>query len=149
MRWYQGNYFISTDNNELDLAFIHNFLSEQAYWSKGIPLATVKQAVANSLCFGLYCEDQQIGFARMVTDKATFAYLADVFITPDHRGHGLAKWLMECIHVHPELQGLRRLMLATADAHGLYRQFGYQDAGEPEQRLMLKLNPDMYLQSTK
>lgn len=120
-----GEYRVSTDPNELDLAAIHNYLSTDSYWAQEIPVAVVEKAIANSLCFGLYKENQQIGFARLVTDKATFAYLADVFVLEEHRGQGLSKWLMEIIQSHPDVQGLRRWMLMTRDAQGLYEQFGW------------------------
>lgn len=120
-----GEYRVSTDPNELDLAAIHNYLSTDSYWAQEIPVAVVEKAIANSLCFGLYKENQQIGFARLVTDKATFAYLADVYVLEEHRGQGLSKWLMEVIQSHPDVQGLRRWMLMTRDAQGLYEQFGW------------------------
>ena len=122
---------------------IYQYLSREAYWCKGVPQATVQKAIDNSLCFGLYCHEQQIGFARMITDHATFAYLSDVFVLPAHRGHGLSKWLMQCIFTHPELQDLRRIMLATADAHGLYSQFGFEALDHPE-RFMQIVNADVY-----
>jgi GNAT superfamily N-acetyltransferase len=127
----RGPFLISTDPARLDLAVIHSFLST-SYWAKGIPLATIRAALAHSLAFGLYEDARQVGFARVVTDTATFAYLADVFVLESHRGQGLAKWLMAAILAHPELQGLRRWMLVTRDAHGLYRQQGFQPARRPE-----------------
>lgn len=141
----RGSYTISTDKQQLDLDVIHTYLT-QSYWSPGIPRAVVARAVANSLCFGLYHQGQQIGFARMISDFATFAYLADVFVLEAHRGQGLSKWLMEVIMSHPDLQGLRRMMLATRDAHGLYRQFGFDGLGSPD-RLMEILKPDVYRQA--
>ncbi len=108
-------------------------------------MEVVKRSIANSFCFGVYLHDKQIGFARMITDKATFGYLADVFILPEHRGKGLSKWLIATIHAHPELQGLRRWMLGTKDAHGLYKQFGWMPL--PEEvvpRFMQLHNPDVY-----
>ncbi len=119
------NYKISTDQGDLDLKVIHIYLSEKSYWAQNIPIDVVEKAIANSLCFGLYKNNQQIGFARLVTDKATFAYLADVFVLEEYRGLGLSKWLMEVIHSHPEVQGLRRWMLMTRDAQGLYEQFDW------------------------
>ena len=118
-------YLISTDPAKLDIGVIHQYLSQQSYWAQNIPLEVVQRSIANSFCFGVYYQEQQIGFARMITDKATFGYLADVFILPDYRGKGLSKWLMATIHAHPDLQGLRRWMLGTKDAHGLYKQFGW------------------------
>ena len=125
-------YRISTDKNELNMGFIHGFLSNEAYWCMGIPLETVKRSVENSLCFGVYYGDDQVGFARVITDYATIAYLGDVFIVSAHQGKGLAKRMMEKIMGYPELQGLRRWILLTADAHELYRQFGWKDIKSPE-----------------
>ena len=123
MKWQRGEFVVSDSRQELDIDTIHAFLSE-TYWAHGIPRSIVEKAVANSLCFGLYHNGEQVGFARAITDRATFAYLADVFILPDYRGHGLGKWLLACILEHPDLQGLRRLLLATSDAHGLYGRYG-------------------------
>lgn len=120
-----GEFRIGTDPDELDVAVIHRYLSTESYWAQEIPVAVVEKAIANSLCFGIYKDNQQIGFARLVTDKATFAYLADVFVLEEYRGQGLSKWLMEVIQSHPEVQGLRRWMLMTRDAQGLYEQFGW------------------------
>ncbi len=140
-------YEISSDPARLDLDVIHRFLSEDAYWSPGIPRATVERAVKNSFCFGVYLPDgNQIGFARLVTDRATFAYLADVFVLPQHRGRGVSKRLMEAVLAHPELQGLRRWLLATRDAHGLYAQFGFAPLANPS-RLMERHHPDVYLKA--
>lgn len=121
----QGNYRINTDKYQLQLPVIHRYLSEDSYWAKDIPVALVATSIDNSLCFGLYHESDQVGFARVVTDFATFGYLADVFVLPAHRGQGLSKWLMETILSHPGLQQLRRMMLMTQDAQGLYTQFGF------------------------
>ena len=118
-------YLISTDFPSLNVDLIHSYLSKESYWAQNIPREVVEKSISNSLCFGVYCKDNQIGFARIVTDKATFAYLADVFIIEEHRGKGLSKWLIEIIQAHPELQGFRRWMLGTRDAHGLYEQFGW------------------------
>src|SRR4051794_40714033 len=119
-------YEISTDPERLDLPRVHRFLSTEAYWSPGVEFETVERSVAGSMPFGVYTsEGEQVGFARVVTDRATFAWLADVYIEDEHRGHGLGKRLVSEILLHPELQGLRRWLLATADAHGLYRQFGF------------------------
>lgn len=141
----KGDYSISTDIDRLDLGVIHGYLSGESYWAKGIPLETVKRSINNSLCFGIYHNEAQVGFARLVTDKATFAYLADVFIVDAHRGLGLSKWLVEVIHAHPDVQGLRRWMLGTRDAHGLYAQFGWTKI--PEEligRFMQRHDPDVY-----
>lgn len=144
-------YFISTESAWLDLELIHHFLSEHSYWARGVPRDVVARSVANSLCFGVYASGKsaldpgrrQVGFARVTTDRATFAYLADVFILPEHRGRGLGKRLVETILAHPELQGLRRWMLATADAHELYRQYGFTALSQPD-RFMQRHDPDVY-----
>lgn len=138
-----ADYEISTDAHRLDVEVIHKFLSEDGYWSPGIPRALVEQAIANSLCFGVYHRTAQVGFARVVTDRSTFALLADVFILEAHRGKGLSKGLMRGIVGHPDLQGLRRFLLVTTDAHGLYSQFGFQPVGNPA-RFMEVLRPDVY-----
>jgi GNAT superfamily N-acetyltransferase len=135
-------YTITSDQRRLDLVAIHSFLSS-AYWSTGVPMAVVEKAVANSVSFGAFLGEQQVGFARVVTDKATFAYLADVFVVEAHRGKGLAKRLLQAVEVHEDLQGLRRFMLATRDAHGLYAQFGFKALANPT-RMMEKWNPDIY-----
>jgi len=127
-----NNYYLSDDKSLLNIDVVFKFLTN-CYWSKGVPLTTLKKAIENSLCFGVYtAEHQQIGFARMITDKATFAYLADVFILPEHRGQGLSKKLITFIKEHDELQGLRRVVLATADAHQLYQQFDFTPLHNPE-----------------
>ncbi len=136
------DYLITTDSALFNLEYIHNFLTH-SYWAQGIPVETVKRSIENSLCFGVFHLHQQIGFARMITDKATFAYLADVFIDEAYRGKGLSKWLMEHIMLHPELQGLRRMMLATRDAHGLYAQFGFTPLNYVD-RWMNIHRPDIY-----
>ena len=127
-RYYEvskGSYSISTNSSLLNIEVVYNYLSKESYWAFNIPREIVETSIKNSLCFGLYQDGIQIGFARLITDKATFAYLADVFIIEEVRGRGLSKWLMEVIQSHPELQGLRRWMLGTKDAHGLYEQFGW------------------------
>jgi GNAT superfamily N-acetyltransferase len=138
-----ADYEISTDTDRLDVEVIHRFLAEDSYWSRGIPRSTVERAIANSLCFGVYHRGAQVGFARIVTDRSTFALLADVFILEQHRGKGLSKWLMRCVVEHQDLQGLRRLLLLTSDAHGLYSQFGFEPLGSPS-RFMEVLRPDVY-----
>ena len=138
-----ADYEISTDTDRLDVEVIHRFLAEDSYWSRGIPRSTVERAIANSLCFGVYHRGAQVGFARIVTDRSTFALLADVFILEPHRGKGLSKWLMRCVVEHQDLQGLRRLLLLTSDAHGLYSQFGFEPLGSPS-RFMEVLRPDVY-----
>jgi GNAT superfamily N-acetyltransferase len=121
-----SNYIISSNKTKIDIEFVHNYLSNESYWSKNIPLDIVKTAIENSICFSLFYKETQIGFARVITDKATFGYLADVFILEPHRGKGLSKWLMQTILEHVELQGFRSWMLATKDAHGLYEKFGFK-----------------------
>jgi GNAT superfamily N-acetyltransferase len=143
MRLRNGEYEIDTDKRRLDLAAIHRFLSQEAYWAKGRTLEQTLTAIENSICFGVYKGRQQVGFARLVTDKATFAYLGDVFILIDHRGRGLSKWLMQTIVDQPDLQGLRRWLLATFDAHGLYGQYGFEALKFPE-RWMERAAQDAY-----
>jgi N-acetylglutamate synthase-like GNAT family acetyltransferase len=133
---------ITTDASRFDVAMIHRFLS-RSYWSPGIPRALVERAIANSLCFGVLLDGAQVGFARVVTDRATFAYLADVFVLEEHRGKGLARKLLEAILAHPDLQGLRRTMLITRDAHGLYERCGFAIAKAPE-RIMEITRPNAY-----
>jgi len=129
--WSQGDYEISTDPARVDVGTVHEFLTD-SYWAKGIPLETVQRSLENSIAFGVYQGQQQVGFARIISDLATFAYLADVFILPAYRGRRLSRWLMECIVSHPDLQGLRRWMLATKDAHGLYARFGFTRIKSPD-----------------
>ena len=125
MEWTKDDFRISTDKEKIDIAYVHQFLS-RSYWAENIPLDVVRRSVNGSLCFAVFHGEEQVGFARVVTDGATFAYLADVFIDEGFRGRGLSKWLMEVILGHPDLQGLRRFLLATRDAHGLYHQYGFQ-----------------------
>jgi GNAT superfamily N-acetyltransferase len=129
--WRREGYLVSTDPGRLNLGVIHSFL-KGSYWARGMPLEVVGRSVENSLCFGLYRGEEQVGFARVVTDRATFAYLADVFVLEGYRGRGLGKWLMEVVLSPPDLRDLRRWMLATADAHGLYRGYGFRELGSPE-----------------
>ena len=143
MEWHQGEYLISTDRDKLQVDMIHRFLSEESYWANSRSMDQTREAITNSICFGLFNEGRQIGFARVVTDKATFAYLGDVFILSEFRGRGLSKWLMDAIISHPDLQGLRRWVLATRDAHELYRKFGFDALKFPE-RWMEKAAPDAY-----
>src|ERR1700756_3168878 len=145
------DYLINSEPAWLDLELIHRFLSEHSYWARGIPQDVVARSIANSLCFGVYAlgkgapnsARRQVGFARVATDRATFAYLADVFVLPEHRGHGLSKRLMEAVLAHPDLQGLRRWMLATADAHEFYRRFGFAELSQID-RFMQRHDPDVY-----
>ena len=142
MEWTKDDFSISTDKEKLAIDFIHGYL-RQSYWAENIPLDVVQRSVKGSLCFGVYHGDKQIGFARVITDEATFAYLCDVFIDEGFRGKGLSKWLMETILAYPGLQGLRRFMLATRDAHGLYRQFGFEELTFTD-RWMHKHRPNAY-----
>lgn len=134
---------ISTDNAKLDLGLIHRFLVEESYWARERTLEQTKTAIENSICFGVYDGERQVGFARVVSDKATFAYVGDVFVVEDYRGRGISKMLMQYIVEHPELQGLRRWVLATRDAHGLYEQFEFAPLRHPE-RWMEKTAPNAY-----
>ena len=136
---------ISTDREDLDVDLIHDFLTK-SYWAAGIPRNVVARSIQNSLCFGLYRGSRQVGFARVISDYATYAYIADVFVIEEFRGQALGKWLMECIVAHPQLQGLRRWALATKDAHGLYQQFGFSALASPE-RHMERYNQNVYRES--
>jgi GNAT superfamily N-acetyltransferase len=126
--WHKGEFTISDDRARLDVAAIHEFLSTESYWARGRRIEVVRRAIENSLPFGLYKGERQVGFARAVTDYATFAWLADVYVLGEFRGHGLGVWLAETALAHPQLQGLRRWILATRDAHELYRRFGFRAA---------------------
>jgi GNAT superfamily N-acetyltransferase len=140
--WQKGEYLISTDKLRLNLEVIHDFLSNKSYWAQGRSFEVIKRGIENSLNFGIYQKGQQVGFARVVTDYATFAWLADVFVLEEHRGQGLGKWLIEVILSHPRLQGFRRWALATKDAHELYRNFGFDELNRPE-RWMERPDPKM------
>jgi GNAT superfamily N-acetyltransferase len=139
----RGDYFISTDPKLLDLSVIHDFLSRDSYWAANIPRETQRRALNGSLCFGIYDDGKQIGLARVVTDRATFAWLCDVFVLETYRGRGLSKWLMECVVAHPDLQGLRRFILGTRDAHSLYTRFGFKPLADPTRFLEIH-NADAY-----
>ena len=128
-------YTISTEKSRLDIDRIHRYLSEESYWAKNIPRDLVELSIEHSLCFGAFAADEQVGFARVITDYAVFAYLADVFVLAEHRGRGVAKAIMRAIRGHPALQRLRRWHLLTADAHGLYTQFGFHPLTKPEQHM--------------
>jgi len=131
------------DPTRLERDMIHHYLSQQSYWAAGLPRDVFERSLAGSLCFGVYVAGKQVGFARMITDQATFAYLADVFVLPDWRGRGISKALLAYILAHPGLQGLRRMLLATADAHGLYAQYGFTALSRPE-RMMERLDQQVY-----
>ncbi len=141
--WQRGEFTISSDNLFLQIETIHKFLSEESYWAKERTREQTQKAIENSLSFGVYKGEKQIGFARVVTDYATFAYIGDVFILESFRGQGLSKWLMETIVNHPDLQNLRRWILATRDAHALYEKFGFRELKAPE-RWMEKAAPNAY-----
>jgi len=142
----RGPFVVSTEPGRLDRALVHRFLAS-SYWAKGIPAEVVERSITGSIPFGLYHWDEQIGFARVVTDRATFAYLADVFVVPERRGAGLGRWLVECVMAHPDLQGLRRFLLATRDAHALYERFGFASPLRPHS-LMERFSPDIYTRAT-
>ena len=128
--WRRNDHVVSTDPARLHLTVVHGFL-ERSYLASGVPLEVVKRSVRNSMVFGVYEGSEQVGFARVITDRATFAYLADVFVLEEHRGRGLGRWLVECVLSHPDLRGLRRWMLAARDAHDLYRGFGFTELENP------------------
>jgi GNAT superfamily N-acetyltransferase len=139
----QGDFLISTDPGLLDIPLVHDFLANRSYWAAGRPLEVVRRALDNSLCFGLYERERQVGLARVVTDRATFAWLCDVFVLEAYRGRGLAKWLVECVMGHYTLKGLRRVLLGTRDAHGLYGRYGFTTLADPAQ-FMEVFRPDVY-----
>jgi GNAT superfamily N-acetyltransferase len=130
----RDNYLLTTDRKKTDIDSICGMLAK-SYWANTRKREVTETALENSLCFNLYCEDKQIGIARMVTDYATFAYLCDVYIEEDYRGNGLGKWLIECILSHPGIKDLKRIDLATRDAHELYRKFGFAELLKPESRM--------------
>ena len=143
MEWIKGEFLISTDKGKLDIDIIQSFLANDSYWAQTRTLDQTKTAIENSICFGVYHGERQIGFARVVSDQATFAYIGDVFVLEAHRGNGLSKWLMQVIIDQPDMQGLRRWLLATRDAHGLYEKYGFTELKHPE-RWMEKPAPDAY-----
>jgi len=138
----KDEYWITTDKEKFDMDIIHSFLTN-SYWAEGISKEIIQRSIDGSLCFGVFENNKQIGFARMITDQATFAYLADVFILKEYRGRGLSKWLMEVIMSHPGLQGLRRMMLATRDAHELYKKFGFIPLSNADRWMQIH-DPDIY-----
>lgn len=141
--WRRGEFLITTDKTRFDLDAIHAYLSRESYWAREIPRQVVERSLTNSLSFALLHGTRQIGLARLVTDRATFAWLGDVYVLSEFRGQGLSKWLMEVIIDYPEVQGLRRWLLATADAHSLYERFGYKPLARPE-RFMERHFPSVY-----
>lgn len=140
----RGDYVISTDRSRIDVAAVHAFLL-RSYWSPGIPEDIVRRGISGAICFGIYHGTEQVGFARVITDQATYAYLADVYVLEAHRGRGLARWMMEVIMSHPALQGLRRFSLSTRDAHALYRQFGFEVVANPERQMEI-MRRNIYLE---
>ncbi|MFD0941161.1 GNAT family N-acetyltransferase [Pedobacter boryungensis] len=144
MEIIENGFIFSDDSNLIDVNSVHHYLSTQSYWAKGIPLEIVQRSIHNSLCFGVYKDDKQVGFARWVTDRATFAYLCDVFIVEEFRGLGLSKKLMSLMMFHKDLQGLRTYTLGTLDAHRLYEQFGFKALAFPERRMEIIVK-DIYL----
>lgn len=142
MEWIKNDFVITTDKSKINRETVHRFLTN-SYWASGIPMKTVEGSINGSLCFSIFYQNEQVGFARVITDEATFAYMADVFVLEAYRGKGLSKWLMEVIMNYPTLQGLRRFMLATRDAHGLYAQYGFTALNHVD-RWMHIHNPDVY-----
>lgn len=140
---HRDTFTITTDPACFDIDVIHAYLS-RSYWAEGIPREIVERSIENSLCFGLFDSSDQIGFARVITDRATYAYLADVYVLEEYRGRGLAIWMMECIVAHPDLQGLRRFALATKDAHELYRKSGFTELADPAKHMEI-FRPGIYL----
>lgn len=145
---YFGEYIISTDKSRLDFTCIHDFLSNHSYWAKGIPMETVQKSTEHCMAIGVYHGKQQVGFARVISDYTTFAYLADVFIVEAHRKKGLSKELIKFILAREEFQGLRRFLLATRDAHSLYASFGFKPLGTPESFMQIH-NPQAYVSDTQ
>ncbi|MEE1944029.1 GNAT family N-acetyltransferase [Pedobacter sp. KR3-3] len=143
MEIQENGFIFSDDRNLVDIKAVHQYLSQESYWAKNIPFEIVKRAIENSLCFGIYKDGAQAGFARWVTDKATYAYLCDVYVKNDYRGLGLSKKLMSLMLFHPDLQGLRRYHLTTLDAHGLYEQFGFKALENPERQMAIVV-PNIY-----
>lgn len=142
---HHDGFTVSDDPSRLDVDSIHDYLAHHSYWAEEIPREVVARSIENSLCFGLYDGGRQIGLARMVTDRATFAYLCDVYVLADHRGRGLGQWLMRCVMEHPDLAGLRRMHLVTQDAHALYRPFGFRELSQPERHMEIS-RPGIYKQ---
>ena len=143
LQFKNGDFTIDTSRDRLKIDVIHDFLSNESYWAQTRTIEQTMTAIENSICFGMYLADRQIGFARVISDHATFAYIGDVFVIDEFRGRGLSKWLMETIVTHPDLQGLRRWILATRDAHGLYSKYGFEPLRHPERWMELPA-PDAY-----
>jgi GNAT superfamily N-acetyltransferase len=143
IEWKSGEFEVSTNRDRLNIQFVHDFLALESEWARGIGREIVERSIEHSLCFGVFHRNRQVGFAHVITNCATIAYLGDVFVLKDYRSLGLAKWLMECVVAHPALQGLRRWILVTADAHDLYRKYGFTSLARPE-RFMELHDPDIY-----
>lgn len=141
MDWAKAEFTVSDRREDIDVTMVHGYLTT-SYWAKGIDKSTVERSIANSLCLGVFHNKRQIGFGRVITDRSTFAYLADVFILEEYRGRGLGKWLVDCVLEHEELQGMRRWLLATFDAHGLYMQKGFVPLQEPRRFMEMSVNKD-------
>ena len=141
----RGEYTISTDRTRIDVPAVHAFLS-RTYWSPGVPEEIVRRGIAGAICFGIYHDREQVGFARVITDQATYAYLSDVYVLESPRGRGLAKWMMELDMAHPSLQGLRRFSLSTRDAHSLYAQFGFELVANPDRQMEI-MRRNIYVES--
>ena len=139
MNWSKAEFTVSDRKESMDVTMVHGFLTT-SYWAKGIEKSTIERAIANSLCLGVFHNEKQIGFGRAITDRSTFAYLADVFILEEYRGRGLGKWLVDCFLEHEELQGLRRWLLATLDAHSLYSQKGFVPLQKPQRFMEISMN---------
>jgi GNAT superfamily N-acetyltransferase len=143
IEWKNGEFEITTDRDRLEIQTIHDFLALESEWARVIEREIVERSIEHSLCFGVFHRNRQVGFAHVITDCATIAYLGDVFVLKDYRSRGLAKWLMECVVAHPALQGLRRWILVTADAQDLYRKYGFKPLARPE-RFMELHDPHIY-----
>jgi N-acetylglutamate synthase-like GNAT family acetyltransferase len=143
--YHQGNFTVSTRRELLDIEVIHTFLSKEAYWSRGIPKDLLLRSLRNSLCFGLYEQEQQIGFARVITDYATYAAIYDVFVLKPYRGRGLGQWLMECLVTCPALQGLRSLSLGTSDAHEFYKKIGFAGVSDCSNQMQILYNRPWFI----
>jgi GNAT superfamily N-acetyltransferase len=143
MEWRRDDYVVSDERSRLDRVCVRRFIADESYWAAGIPQSVMDKAIDNSLCFGVYRGEAQVGFARVVTDRATFGYICDVFVDAAHRGAGLGKWLVSCVLSHPDLQGLRRLSLMTRDAHELYTPHGFRPMADPGRYLEIH-RPNVY-----
>jgi GNAT superfamily N-acetyltransferase len=145
MEWTRDRFVISDDPGRVDRELVHRFLRDESYWSRGVPRDVVDRSIDHSLCFGLYDGEEQIGFARVITDRSTFAFIADVFVVPDRRGDGLGRWLCAVVLDHPDMQGQRRILLGTDDAHGLYAGLGFTPLAETHRFMdIFRPAPEIY-----